>query len=177
MVELREVRNRKILIDSNIPIHYASERFIERSGNPLRVLADNNNSLAITPISGFELLQAETRPDIREKYLRFLNYVPNISMDQSFFNNAAMLAGEYRRVCNNKKVPPCDLMIGGVVIAHSFSDDKLLLLTTDRNDFCEPFWSTIAFHQVPDEDGQKIQVNIYLLEFNTSVISDENQPD
>jgi hypothetical protein len=176
MIELREVKNRKILIDSNIPVHYASERFKERSGNPLRMLIDNGNYLAITHVSGFELLQAETRPDIREKYLKFLNYVPNIGMEQAFFNNAATLAGEYRRVCNNKKMPPCDLMIGGVILAYSFGKDKLLFLTTDRNDFCEPFWTTVAYHQVLDEDGQKIQVNIYLLEFNTHVLSPENQP-
>ena len=176
MLTFQEVRGRNILIDSNILIHYATEGFKDRSGNFLRVLKDNGNSLAASPITAFEILCAETKPKIREKYFSFLNYIPTLQMEKGYFQNAAVLASEYRRVCNKTNIPPCDLMIGGAVLAHSFSEPKIMLLTTDRNDFCEPFWITVAHLAVPYQDQQKIEANVYLLEFNINVLSPENHP-
>jgi|SRR3990167_1374330 len=176
MQTFQEIKNRTILLDSNIPINYASKGFKERSGNPLRTLVSNNNRLVVTSLTGFELLQAEIRDDVRKKYVQFLNYVPNLPMGKEYFQNGALLAGEYRRVCNGKKLPFQDLILGGVVVAHSFGKDKLLFLTTDRQDFCEPIWLTVSHLIVPDEEKGKIQTTLYLLEINIDLITQETKP-
>ena len=172
MFKINEVKNRKILLDSNIPIHYASKGFVDRSGNILRTLMNNDNELAITPISGFEILRGENRDEVMEKYLKFLNYVPDIVMQRLYFNNGAALAEHYRRICNHKNISPVDLIIGGTIISHSYGEDKdkPLLLTTDRKDFCEPLWLTVSYHVVPAEHEKGPQTVLYLLEFNTKLV-------
>lgn len=171
--KIQDIKNRKILLDSNIPIHYAHKGFQERSGNPLRVLLDNGNKLTISPISALEILSGDNSEDIREKYLKFLNYVHPIEVTRGHYQNAAVLASEYRRICKGKKVPLPDLLIGGIIISYSFIEDKLLLFTTDREDFCEPLWMTVAHQAVPAEDKKNMQEHLYLLEFNVDILSPE----
>ncbi len=172
MTGFSEVRGRTIILDSNILIHYASDGFKERSGNPLRLLANNGNPLAVTPISGVEVLQPENRPEVSKKYLDFLNYLPNVTIHLGYFQNAVTLARDYHRICAAKKIPFQDLLIGAVICSNSFGPgEKPLLLTADRTDFCEPLWITLATHVVPgDEEGKKY-TTLYLLEFNTEISS------
>lgn len=174
--KISAIKNRNILLDSNIPIWYASAGFKERSGNPLRALFDNGNRLGITTISGLEILREENKEEVRKKYFNFLNFVPAVTPQVVDFQNAAVLAGEYRRVCKGKKVPFQDLVIGGVVLSNSFEKDKLLLLTTDRNDFCEPFWLTVAHQAVAADDKKTVQAHLYLLEFNVEMLDKELLP-
>ncbi|HTR18519.1 MAG TPA: hypothetical protein VMH91_00880 [Candidatus Paceibacterota bacterium] len=168
--QIKDIKNRTIILDSNIPIWYATEGFKERSGNPLRVLVDNGNKLAITPISGLEILVDDNKEEVKKKYLIFMSYVQNISLEPAYFQNAAILASEYRRICNQKKIPLPDLIIGGVVVAHSFGKNKPLLFTADRTDFCEPLWITTAYLGVPDKENKQIQPQLYLLELNTEIL-------
>lgn len=171
LTPIQQIRNRKIVIDSNIVIDYAQEGFIVRSGNPLRVLQDNDNSLGILPIVGFEILSGSNPPEVDKKYLTFLNYIPTLTMERSAYQNAATLTREYRRILRGKNnIPVPDLLIGGFIAAYSFGDDKPLLFTRDRNDFCEPIWLTVAHVPVPSADGTRIQENLYLLELNTKIL-------
>lgn len=176
---LKNIKNRKILLDSNILIHYATEGFIERSGNPLRVLKDNNNELAVAPITGFELLNTTDKEDdrsakLRSKYVDFLNYLDTIQMQVVYFQNAASLSRMYLKICERKNIPVPDLLLGSIVVTHSKNrEDAPLFLTTDRDDFCEPLWWTVSHLEVSGDSKRKNKsVHLYLLEFNQDFIKE-----
>lgn len=174
MLKLQEVKNREILLDSNILINYASEGFKDRSGNILRTLINNGNKISVSPVSGFEVLRGDNRKETDEKYIKFLKYIPNVKTQDEYFSNAAVLARHYNKNCNKKIIPTEDLLIGSIVATHSFGVDsskKILLLTADRTDFCEPVWLTVAYQIVPPNNGNS-QVNLFLLEFNTEIIKE-----
>jgi predicted nucleic acid-binding protein len=168
MLELNEIRSKNIVIDTNILIHYSTEGFIELSNNPLRTLANNDNNLVIPPIVAFELLRSDNRDDVLEKYLNLLNFLPTLPMHQLYYNNAARLSRLYRKVCDGKKPPVEDLLIGGIVATQSVSggESPTLLMTADRNDFCEPLWQTVSQIIVMDDGDEKVRTIIYILEFN-----------
>lgn len=173
-MRIEEVKNRKIILDSNIPIHYAHKGFVERSGNPLRTLLNNGNTIGIPAVVGFEILAGDNTPETRDKYLKFLNHLPTLELTRGHFQNAAILAAEYRRIYKGKSPPVCDLLIGGLIASYSYySDEKPLLFTCDRNDFCEPLWNTVAHVAVPSGKDNQIQEHLYLLELNTDML-DQN---
>lgn len=171
MIDISEVKSREVIIDTNVLIHYSSEGFVEESGNPLRILLDNENSLAIPPIVGFELLESDNRAEVEEKYLALLNFVPTLEMQMAYYNNAAQLSKLYRIVCNKKKIPIPDLLIGSIVSSHTSVEgsDGPLLLTCDRSDFCEPLWQTVSQVIVKSETDEMVRTIIYLLQFNARV--------
>jgi hypothetical protein len=51
-----------------------------------------------------------------------------------------------------------------------YDTDPVFVLTTDRHDFFEPLWETIAYAQVMKVDKENIDVHIYLLSLNRSVL-------
>lgn len=136
--------------------------------NILRTLVNNGNKLAISEITAFELLSGEIKDDIKDYLFNFVNYIARVPVEKDCLQNAMMLAGEYRKLCNNKKTPNIDLIIGGTVMYHK----DVLLLTADRTDFCEPLWNTFAreyFFNKNKEGIEKAEVIFYLLEFDRSI--------
>ena len=80
MQKIATIKDRVVLIDTNILILYARKGFVERSGNPLRVLLDNSNQLRVSEITRFELLRGENENGVKEKFLEFINFIPNITV-------------------------------------------------------------------------------------------------
>ncbi len=164
-MKISEIKNKTIVIDSNIPILYASKGFKERSGNILRVFKENKNSIVISEISIFELLNTDPE-DKRVKYfIDFINYIQKAPVTDIPIMNAVLLTNEYKRLGCKHKIPLPDLMIGGTVIGIKDS----LLLTTDREDFCEPIWNTVAAHVILKDNKKDVDATIYLLEFNNDI--------
>lgn len=163
-MRISEVKNKKIIIDSNIPILYATNGFKERSKNILRILADNDNSLAISNITSYELLNTDPNDQRVKYFVEFINYIYRLEITETALMNAVLLNNEYKRLGCKQKTPLADLIIGGTVI----SIEDSYLLTTDRNDFCEPLWKTIG-HQLVLKEDKDAEANIYLLEFNRDI--------
>ncbi|PIQ92354.1 MAG: hypothetical protein COV70_00840 [Parcubacteria group bacterium CG11_big_fil_rev_8_21_14_0_20_39_22] len=175
MKKISDIKNHFILLDTNIPIFYSSKGFKERSGNILRLLVDNGNKLAMSEITTLELLKEEQDKDVADYHYAFINYTEHMTrlpVDKNIIQNAIVLANEYRRVCNQKKVNYPDLIIGGTVVGFSEKSD-VLLMTSDRRDFCEPLWETVAYQCVLKDDKEKVDANIYLLKFNNKIILDK----
>ena len=168
MDEIAQVKNKKILLDTNILINYGVENFRERSGNILRVLLNNQNKLAVSEITGLELLQGETEKSKIEFYLKMLNFISNLDVSRSVLLNAISLSSGYRRIKTDKKGPSvADLIIGGTVLAHDS-----LLLTADRKDFSEPMWGVVA-HKYVFDDKKSVIANLYLLKFDENKLIGE----
>lgn len=172
MKKVTDVKSTNILIDTNILIHYAEDGFIERSGNPLGTLRDNGNILSVSCITGFELLCGENSEEKKKKFHQFLNYLPNLSVEQTHLSNGAVLASEYRRLCNNKKIKKTgDLIIAGLIVGYELGGEEVLLFTADRQDFCEPLWETVAYHLVQESGGGFVQHCFYLLKLNLEILN------
>lgn len=167
-MKFSDVRGKKILIDTNVPIHYATNGFKERCGNFLRVFKDNNNELAVSIITGYELLNGDPADKRREYFIKFLKYIPNTGINNGILNNATIIVNEYIRLGCKKDIPLPDQIIAGTVAA----TEDVYLLTADRNDFCEPLWITVAHHIVL-KDENKVEVTFYLLKFNHEIILDK----
>ncbi len=165
-MKVSEVKDQNILVDTNIVIYYAANGFKERSGNILRTLANNGNKIGISEITAFELLHDEQKNEVEDYFYKFVNYIHRVPVEQGCLQNAVALAELYRVVCNNKKVPDNDLIIGGTAIHY----DEVLLLTTDRKDFCEPLWDTYARDNIYYKEEGDVEVTLYLLRFNKEVI-------
>lgn len=173
-----EIKNCRIIVDTNIIIDYLVNNLkTRRNGNVLRKLADNNNELYLSEITGLELLRNTEDQDTKRKYLEFLNFIPNISVNKTVLINAASLASDYRRICNGRKINNNgDLIIGGTIITLMLEEEQnkkpALLLTQERKEFCDPIWHVVAYNEVYNEkEPQKIQHNIYLLEANKEILS------
>ena len=177
MMKLSEIKNKTILLDSCVLIAYSTTGFQKRSGNPLRTLYDNKNKLVITPIQAFELLKIELDEKMTQSYLRFLNFFPCLPLKEQYFRNAAMLNREYFRVKNKKTIPEMDLIMGGIMVGKAFTADPFYLFTSDREDFCEPLWNSVASFSVPyEKDPNRIEHNFYILEFNRDAIPNDKRP-
>lgn len=165
-MKISEARNQNILIDTNIVVYYAANGFKERSGNVLRTLVDNGNKIGISEITAFELLRDEQKKEVEDYFYKFVNYLHRVPIEQGCLQNAVTLAGAYRSICNNKKVPDNDLIIGGTAIHY----EDVLLLTADRKDFCEPMWETYARENIYYKKGGDVEVTLYLLKFNKETL-------
>ncbi len=170
MKNLQEVHNSNILLDTNILIHYADDEFKERSGNILRVLQQNKNLLSISEVTGFELLNCHPTDRRREKYFKFLKMVSNHPVTRDILSNAAILSNESKRLTGqqNRVFPIPDLILGGTVLY--YTTDPVFVLTTDRHDFFEPLWETVAYTQVLKSDKENVDVHLYLLSLNRTVL-------
>ena len=163
-MRITEVKDKKIIVDSNIAIYYANQGFKERSENILRTLKNSGNTLAISEITSFELLNIDPKDQRIKYYINFINYIERIEVSATILKNAALLNSEFKRFGCKHNIPLADLIIGGTVI----NIPNSLLLTADRSDFCEPLWKTVAHYPVL-KNKTDIDVNVYLLEFNNEL--------
>lgn len=174
MKDLRTVHNSNILLDTSILVHYATKDFKERSGRILRVLLENKNFLTVSEITGFELLNCRSDDSRREKYFTFINGMPNHPVTAAILGNAAILSNECKRLTGSpdRIFPIPDLILGGTVL--HYDQDPVFILTTDRRDFFEPLWETVAYAQVSNDNTDKV-VHIYLLSLNRDVLLPQYQ--
>ena len=165
MDDFSTIKNSKILIDTNILIYYSVKRFQDNSRNVLRRLIDGGNQIAISAISGLELLRDEEDTNKRKYYLNLLNFIKNIDVSHAVLQNAHVLSQEYHKILRGKKAPLVDLILGGTAIGRD-----TLLLTADKKDFCEPIWRTISHEYVFTDVGKKDEVmhNLYLKKYDST---------
>lgn len=165
---LDQIKDKTIVVDTNIAIHYATKEFSERSGNFLRQLKDNDNKLVISAITAYELMCGDPT-DTRQKYFAsFIQYIQKIDIGAVVTYNATILKNIYKKFGCKHEIPIPDLLIGGTTTGLK----NAYLLTADRNDFCEPLWNTVFSKTVfrNDKKGNvESETTIYLLEYNTDL--------
>lgn len=167
MNKFQETKNQKILIDSCILIYCGSDLGQEFK-KILRKLTDNNNTLAISEFSGFEVLKKIKNEKIKNEttenyYLKLLNFLHNIQINRDILIEAARLFSKY-----NKKSPQDEQrekrLAGDLIIGATAINNNALLLTVNQRDFPTPFWEIIDRDYILFDKEQKTQVlNVYLL--------------
>lgn len=160
MKAIKEINGEKVLIDTNILINCGRNEFGAGFRTVLRTLADNKNELAISTVSGFEIIKKYVgEKTVVDYYIKLLNYIPTIVVDIETMNIAGIIANKlYTNRDEYKK--DNDYIIGATTIK-----DKGLLLTCDRSDFSKPFWDIVARDCVEWEDdkGCRKVENVFLL--------------
>lgn len=163
METIEEIKGKKVLVDTNILINCGREEFGADFKKILRTLVDNKNSLAISVVSGFEIIKKYNQVEkVSNYYIKLLNYIQNIEIDLKTMNIAGIMANKlYDKKDNYKK--DNDYIIGATVIKN-----KSLLLTCNLKDFNKPFWNIVARSCISwesEDDCRKIE-NVFLLESN-----------
>ncbi|MFA6158929.1 MAG: hypothetical protein WC763_04910 [Candidatus Paceibacterota bacterium] len=170
---MESVKDKKVLIDTNILVYCADSGYGSKAKALLRKLKDNGNALATSEISCFELIKNAIDSGVREYYIRLMNYIDRIPVTSAEMMNGAILYHNYHHVSNGngsfKKIESPDLIISGTVIRERGS----LLLTANRVDFPMPFWKLHSQCNFMRKSGEKDElVNIFLLEFDYSKIKE-----
>lgn len=166
MKEISELRGCKILVDTNVLIDCGREEFGADFRKILRTLTDNKNQLAISQLSGFEIVKKfHRKKEVIAYYVKLLNFLPNIELSTKVLGNAGIIAHALYPKNKNGETEEFkkdnDFIIGASVITHKGS----LLLTCNRKDFNQPLWKVVARECVYWDDGDKRKVeNVYLLE-------------
>ena len=176
------VKNRNILVDTNVIILYSQKDFDKRSDYLLEKLVASRNALFVSFFTGFELLRDQYDGELRDKYLKFINEVDNVPISFQVIKNATRLSADYRQMLSGTKVDNADLIIGGTAILklerskESRTFGNTLLLTANRWHFPELFWKIIACHpvfipKIKSKSGDQIVSDIlFLLEFDISYL-------
>lgn len=165
MKEINNIKNKKILLDTNILINCGKDEYGDQFRKVLRILTDNNNSLAVSLISGFEIIKKFTNDKkVIDYYIKLLNFIPNIVISHRVLINAALLANTIYEPQKDDHKKDNDMIVGSTVLT-----EQAWLLTCDRGDFCKPYWLTEARKCVQWEDqkddSQRV-LNIFLLSPN-----------
>lgn len=166
MKEISELRNCNILVDTNVLIYCGIEKFGADFRKILRTLTDNGNQLAISQLSGFEIIKKfHRKKEIIAYYLKLVSFLPNIELSTKILKNAGIIAHALYPKNKDKETEGFtrdnDFIISASVITHKGS----LLLTCNRKDFDKPIWRVVARECVYWDDGDRRKVeNVYLLE-------------
>lgn len=129
---MEKIKNKKILIDSNILVYCWDKNFGSGAQKLLRKLKDNGNSLATSEINCLELLKNAIDPERRSYYLKLISYLGNLDIEQPALLNACILYHNYYKEWPNKcTMETPDLVIGGTIMYNRGS----LLLTANRRHF------------------------------------------
>lgn len=181
MNSFERIKNRNIIVDTNVIIDYSTKDFPKRSGEFLDKLVKKGNTLFVSQFTGMELLRDTDEGETANKYRQFLSEIDNVEVTFSVIKNAIQLSRDYRTLLCGRKVDLADLVIGGTAILRLKEKEtgkigsQSLLLTENRKDFPELIWKCLACHAVLDKDpsGKSTRVNrlFYLLEFNTHYLS------
>lgn len=170
MKQLSAISDTKVLIDTNILIAYAEDGFVERSGNPLKILRESNNILLLSKISEFELLRNQKKLDIIEKYQKFVSLLNTVDVENRYLTNAALLSSEYERLNCNARKDVGDLLIAGTVLTNELNGEEILLFTENRKHFPEPLWQAEACYLVQESDGDFVQKKFFILKLDISFL-------
>ena len=162
---MNQIKNQKILIDSCILIYCGTDKYNGKGFKELlRLLVDQKNRLAISEICSFEVIKNCQKKENFPYFIKLIDYVHNIGINRYILMNSAILHSLYVENKNDKEKEKFvgDLIIGGTAVYYD-----ALLLTTNLNDFPEPYWEIITKDYVTYEDGRKTHaLNRYLLKFD-----------
>jgi predicted nucleic acid-binding protein len=172
-LKITEIKDQNIVIDTNIIIYYAQRGFKERTGDILKKLVENGNTLCISNITGYELFR-DMNPVHRNYYAKVLNskFVIGIPVDQIVLQKTSVLANLCDEIWGkNHKISLQDLLI----MASSISiEGDAYILTCDRKDFKDPICITAAYSAIKaeqDNSDAKIETeHLYLLKVNEDLI-------
>ncbi len=161
MKRINDIKKRKILLDTNILICCGREEYGDQFRKVLRILTDNDNSLGVSLISGFEIIKKFNDKDVIGYYIKLLNFIINVVIDHEILTNAARLANTIYGPNKDNYKKDNDMIISSTVLT-----EQAWLLTCDRDDFNKPYWLTEARETVqwedPKDDSVKV-LNIFLL--------------
>lgn len=162
------IKNKKILIDTNVLVYCGVKGFDVDAKKLLRLLKDNGNKLATSEINCFELIKNAIDEKLRSYYISLIDYIDKIAVTTSDLMNACFIYHSYHKSFGgNCKMGSMDLVVAGTAIYHK----GCLLLTANRKDFPMPFWKLVAqcYIMRKKDEGNEL-LNIYLLEFDYSTI-------
>jgi len=159
------VKNRKILIDTNVLVYCSDGSYGKEAKKLLRMLANNNNKLATSELSCFELIKNAFDRKYRDYYLSLINYIDNHPVTPSTIMNGWNIYHAYIQESSNKKsIGSLDILIGSTAVTNN-----ALLLTGNRKDFPMPFWKLVAQTHMIRKNGEADDIqNVYLLEFDVA---------
>lgn len=157
-----KLRGKKILVDTNILINCGRGEFGKYFKYILRLLSDQGNFLAVSSISGYEIIKKYNNKDVTGYYLDLLHYIANKPVTQNILNIAGIYSNKMNLSKSDHKKDN-DSIIGSTVI----KEKGTLFLTCNRSDFGKPYWVVKNRACVYWDDGDKCRVeNVYLLEFD-----------
>ena len=166
MKEISEIKSYRILVDTNVLVDCGREEFGSDFRKVLRTLTDNNNQLAISQLSGFEIVKKfHRKKEVITYYVKLLNFLPNIELSTQILTNVGIIAHNIYQKNKNGETEDFkkdnDFIIGATAITHKGS----LLLTCNRKEFNSPVWKIVARECIDWDEGDKRKVeNVYLLE-------------
>lgn len=172
---IANVKNKDILLDTNIIISCGDKSFGTEARNILKKLVDNKNSLAISEITPFEILRKDLDDNDENYYTKLISdkRINIIPLSTSVLINASILCREQhpKKETENKNII-CDMLIGGTVM----SNKEALLLTSDRKDFNKPYWKIISEEKIirKKQEGWELN-NIFLLQFDYCALNPKHQ--
>lgn len=171
----QQTEKQGLLLDTSILYPLTERKFRRRILRYLTTLADQYD-FAISEISIFEIFRMEKNGEHERNFYRRLldsREIKTLEISSPIVQNAWILCRcAHPNAANgdSKKNLTPDMIIGGSVSSNS----RGLLLTSDRSDFCAPFWDVIDKHFIVVEDGEKFKTQtIYLLRFNYCALDRE----
>lgn len=166
---MQEIRDKKILIDTNILVYCNDKGYKMEARKILRLLKDHGNTLATSWASCFELIKNAIDEKVREYCFRLINYIDNIPITPENLINGCSLYHLYHKEWGEKckSIESMDLIIAGTIVQERGS----LLLTANRKHFAMPFWKLVSQSYImrKKDEGDEL-INIYLLEFDYTKI-------
>lgn len=175
---MESIKDKKIIVDSNIWIYFYSDTH----GRPTRDLIDQLKNqrclLAYSAITSFEVQKNRQTSELSDLYSKLLNEFDRVPVDSPALINAATIYYLYVKYgCINVRnsdqlenmIDPKDRLTGDLIIAGTvLSWQNRLLLTANRRDFPEMFWDSIAEVTLKDTG-----TTVYLLRFKEDKIPEE----
>ena len=172
-MEISEVNNSKILLDTNILIYTQDPIFGNYVTDLLQQLVDNGNELIASNMAGFEILKKySSDEELFEPLLNLLNETPRLSVNVAVLRCAGKISHHlYNPGDKNSYKRDNDTIISATALIHDCH-----LLTVNVKDFKMPLWSILAnSHFIFDKSdgGGKGVLNVFLLESRVSEVESE----
>lgn len=171
MKAFKEIKGENIIIDTNILVYCGRDDYGDKFKSLLRGLTDNGNDLAISAISGFEILKKFLgKKSVIAYYIKLLDYIPNLAVDHDVLETAGKIANQlYNPDKSDSYKKDNDSVIASTVITHGS-----LLMTCNRADFSLPYWDIVARECVYWEEEEKMCViNVYLVKINKEKLQEK----
>lgn len=168
---IETIKNKPIIIDSNILYYCGADVFKLEIRKILRILANNNNQLGISELSGFEVLKNSEKKDL-DYFYSLLDYIANIPINKQILANSVILHNAYKKQgIECKNISPCDFMIGGTAL----SIKDAILFTANRRHYPSKIWNIDARKYIVFEDFEQSKIiNLYFLSPIPSKIINSN---
>ena len=167
------IKEQHILVDTCIISYLLSNKkeLVEQTKEYLDQLMNNNNKLAISNFSVYEILR-NIDPNKRDEAEEILDRFIQVDHNEERQKRATLLYSAYENDSKIKSkkhsISDIDIFIGSLI----FTKDKPYLLTADYCDFPRPFFveSSIKRIEYKEKNGNRKCIYYYLLEPNLESI-------